>query len=66
MTRHQSYIANEEIGELFQTMFPDSDIAKSFRCRKDKTAYIALWTSGFYQERPNLKSDGTIRADVLR
>ncbi len=41
VTRHQSYNANEEIGELFQTMFPDSEIAKSFRCGKDKTAYIA-------------------------
>ncbi|XP_050974815.1 uncharacterized protein LOC127170690 isoform X1 [Labeo rohita] len=41
VTRHQSYSANEEIGELFQTMFPDSDIAKSFRCGKDKTSYIA-------------------------
>ncbi|XP_077085755.1 uncharacterized protein LOC143737776 isoform X2 [Siphateles boraxobius] len=40
VTRHQSYSANEEIGELFQTMFPDSDIAKSFRCGKDKTSYI--------------------------
>lgn len=41
VTRHQSYSANEEIGELFQTMFPDSDIAKTFRCGKDKTSYIA-------------------------
>ncbi|TRY60762.1 hypothetical protein DNTS_029616 [Danionella cerebrum] len=24
-----------------QTMFPDSDITKSFRCGKDKTSYIA-------------------------
>lgn len=40
ITRHQSYSANEEICELFQTMFPDSDISKSFRCGKDKTSYI--------------------------
>lgn len=62
VTRHQSYNANEEIGELFQTMFPDSDIAISFRCRKDKTA--ALWTSRFYQERPDFESNRTVRADV--
>ncbi len=40
VTRHQSNNVNEEISELFQRMFPDSDIAKSFRCWKDKTAYI--------------------------
>lgn len=38
--KHQSYSSNDGIGELFQTMFTDSDIATSFACGKDKTAYI--------------------------
>ncbi|CAM4639158.1 unnamed protein product [Leuciscus chuanchicus] len=37
---HHSYNSNEGIGELFENMFTDSDIAKSFACGKDKTAYI--------------------------
>lgn len=41
VTKHQSYRGNEDISELFQTMFPDSDIAKTFTCGKDKTSYIA-------------------------
>lgn len=41
VTKHQSYIGNEDISELFQAMFPDSDIAKTFMCGKDKTSYIA-------------------------
>ena len=37
---HHSYNSNEGIGELFENMFTDSDIAKSFVCGKDKTSYI--------------------------
>lgn len=40
VTRHQSYNANEDIGELFTKMFPDSSIVKTFKCGKDKTSYI--------------------------
>ncbi len=39
-TKHHSYNSNEGIGELFRNMFPDSEIAKSFACGKDKTSYI--------------------------
>lgn len=37
---HHSYNSNEGVGELFATMFSDSDIAKSFACGKDKTSYM--------------------------
>lgn len=40
VAHHHSYNSNEGIGELFQNMFTDSNIAKSFACGKDKTAYI--------------------------
>lgn len=40
VTKHQSYKGNDDIAELFRTMFPDSDIAKTFTCGKDKTSYI--------------------------
>ena len=38
--KHHSLNSNEGISELFKEMFPDSDIAKSFTCGKDKTGYI--------------------------
>ncbi|XP_072564979.1 uncharacterized protein [Paramormyrops kingsleyae] len=41
ITKHQSYTANEAVGDVFRTMFPDSEIARTFKCGKDKTAYIA-------------------------
>lgn len=44
--KHHSYASNEGIGELFQNMFTDSDIAKSFACGKDKTAYILRFGIG--------------------
>ncbi|XP_059415170.1 uncharacterized protein LOC132149789 [Carassius carassius] len=37
---HHSYASNEGVSELFQAMFPDSEIVKSFSCGKDKTSYI--------------------------
>lgn len=40
VAKHQSYRANDNIGELFKLMFPDSTIAKTFQCGRDKTAYI--------------------------
>lgn len=36
--KHHSFSSNHGIGELFQIMFPDSDIAKNFAMGKDKTA----------------------------
>lgn len=41
IAKHQSYNGNEGISELFKCMFPDSNIAKTFTCGPDKTAYIA-------------------------
>ncbi|XP_028296859.1 uncharacterized protein LOC114458643 [Gouania willdenowi] len=41
IAKHQSYNGNEGISELFKSMFPDSDIATTFTCGSDKTAYIA-------------------------
>lgn len=41
VTKHQSYNANDAVGDIFRTMFPDSEIACTFACGKDKTAYIA-------------------------
>ncbi|XP_060761026.1 uncharacterized protein LOC132870980 [Neoarius graeffei] len=43
VAQHQSYNGNEGVSELFKLMFPDSDIAQSFRCGADKTAYIAKY-----------------------
>lgn len=41
VTKHQSFKSNEGVGDLFRAMFPDSDIAHSFACGSDKTAYIS-------------------------
>ena len=40
VAKHQSLNSNEGIGEIFQAMFPDSEIAKTFTCGKDKTGYV--------------------------
>ncbi|XP_065125255.2 uncharacterized protein [Paramisgurnus dabryanus] len=37
---HHSLNSNEGISDIFKSMFPDSDIAKTFTCGKDKTGYI--------------------------
>ncbi|XP_062864866.1 uncharacterized protein LOC134326630 isoform X2 [Trichomycterus rosablanca] len=41
--RHNSFKSNEEISEVFAAMFPDSQLAKSFSCGENKTAYIAKY-----------------------
>ena len=38
--KHHSFKSNDNKGELFRMMFPDSQIAKSFALAKDKTGYI--------------------------
>ncbi|XP_041668456.1 uncharacterized protein LOC121526132 isoform X4 [Cheilinus undulatus] len=43
VVKHQSYNSNEGIGELFRSMFPDSQIASTFASGKDKTAYITCF-----------------------
>jgi hypothetical protein len=40
---HASYKGNDKISDIFQKMFPDSEIAKKFSCGEKKTAYIALF-----------------------
>lgn len=41
VTKHQSFKSNEGVGDLFRAMFPESDIAESFACGSDKTAYTS-------------------------
>lgn len=41
ITDHNSYSANESIGDLFRLMFPDSSVASTFSCGSNKTSYIA-------------------------
>lgn len=38
--KHHLYASIEGVSLLFQKISPDSDIAKSFTCGKDKTSYI--------------------------
>ena len=47
-TNHHSLNSNQGIGELFGVMFPDSDVAKSFTCGKDKTGYIIRFDIGAF------------------
>src|SRR4029434_10434808 len=50
--KHHSLNSNEGISELFKEMFPDSDIAKSFTCDKDKTDYIIRFgLASFFKKR---------------
>ena len=35
------HTGNENTDELFQSIFPDSEIGITFKCGEDKTAYIA-------------------------
>lgn len=45
---HNSYKSNESVGKLFQTMFPDSQIAQKFTCGERKTAYFTVFGIGEY------------------
>ena len=38
--KHHSLNSNEHLGDVFTAMFPDSNIAKTFACGKDKSGYI--------------------------
>lgn len=40
ISEHHSYTSNENITEIFKTMFPDSEVAATFSCGSNKTAYI--------------------------
>lgn len=48
IAKHHSYNGNEGVSALFKYMFPDSDIANSFSCGADKTAYIAKFGLAVY------------------
>ena len=48
ISKQQSYNGNDSISELFKCMFPDSDIATTFTCGPDKTAYIAKFGLAVY------------------
>lgn len=41
ITRHLSYNSSSDISSIFQAMFPDSNIAKTFTCGPNKISYIA-------------------------
>lgn len=40
VTSHMSYRMSSQAGELFQRMFPDSEVAKAFSCGEKKCAYV--------------------------
>jgi hypothetical protein len=42
ITSHYSYKSCKNIGNIFQFMFPDSPIAKTFACAEKKTADLEL------------------------
>lgn len=43
VTRHNSFKSNDDIQGVFAAMFPDSQLAKSFTCGENKTAYVAKY-----------------------
>ena len=43
MTAHNSYKSNENVGNVLQAMFPDSEIAAKFSCGEKKTAYMSVF-----------------------
>lgn len=51
VVKHQYYNSNEGIGKLFAHMSPNSDIAKTFACGGDKTAYITKFGLAEYIKR---------------
>lgn len=43
MDKHYSYRSCEDVNKLFQRMFPDSELAKSFTCGERKCAYLSCY-----------------------
>ncbi|XP_069109872.1 uncharacterized protein [Argopecten irradians] len=43
VVNHSWYRSNEHVGEVFQSMFPDSNIVKNFSCGQKKTAYMCVF-----------------------
>ena len=52
VTAHFSYNASKNIGSFFHAMFPDSNIAKSFKCSSTKVAYLVAFGIA-----PNFRDD---------
>ncbi len=52
VVNHHSLNSNEGISDIFKSMFPDSDIAKTFTCGKDKTGYIMrFWLAPYFKQQ---------------
>ena len=43
ITSHYSYKSCENVGNIFQYMFPDSLIAQIFPCAERKSSYLAIF-----------------------
>lgn len=43
VSSHSSARSSDDIGSIFQQMFPDSDIAKQFTCGRTKVGYLATF-----------------------
>ncbi|KAF7668616.1 hypothetical protein LDENG_00299570 [Lucifuga dentata] len=41
VTSHHSFRSNDGTEEVFKAMFPDSELALTFTCGKDKNRYVA-------------------------
>ena len=51
ITKHQSFRSSSDSNSLFQTMFPDSEIAKQFSCGKTKIMYLCVFGLAPYYEQ---------------
>lgn len=65
VTSHQSYRSNEGIDELFKAMFPDSVLAQTFTCGKDKTRYVAAFGLAPYFKKELVAEVSSSRAFVV-
>jgi hypothetical protein len=50
ITKQQSYNSAKHSSVLFQTMFPDSQIAKAFTCGPSKMSYLTVFGLALYFE----------------
>ena len=58
ISNNYSYKSNENVGKIFQAMFPDSVITSKFACGEKKTAYLC--TFGFAKHFKELLMDEVI------
>ena len=54
--KHHSLNSNENLADIFRAMFPDSDIAKTFACGKDKSGYIIRFGLAPYFKQELIKT----------